>query len=140
MERFGGCLSTVHVHVEEVDGVVHGVKRIYVVRTVVNVVIDAAQHQTFQQGTEQILVRVRPSARGNGIDLAVDGTHRILGRCLLEGFDVRHLHGRVQGGLLYEEDGIDEGDLVVGVYPSGDECERVLAEYQLYLEFDAVDQ
>ena len=43
-ERFGGYLSPIHVHCEEVDGVVLGVKRILVVRTVVGVVFDAAQH------------------------------------------------------------------------------------------------
>ena len=48
LERFGGYLSSVHVHSVEVDGVVLGVKRILVVRTVVGIVIDAAQHQTFR--------------------------------------------------------------------------------------------
>ena len=48
LERFGGYLSSVHVHRVEVDGVVLGVKRILVVRTVVGIVIDAAQHQTFR--------------------------------------------------------------------------------------------
>ena len=43
LERFGGYLSSVHVHRVEVDGVVLGVKRILVVRTVVGIVIDAAQ-------------------------------------------------------------------------------------------------
>ena len=73
LERFGGNLSSVHVHRVEVDGVVLGVKRILVVRTVVGIVIDAAQHQTFRQGTEeQVLVRVRPSASRNGVHLALD--------------------------------------------------------------------
>ena len=73
LERFGGYLSSVYVHRLEVDGVVLGVKRILVVRTVVGIVIDAAQHQTFRQGTEeQVLVRVRPSASGNGVNLALD--------------------------------------------------------------------
>ena len=86
LERFGEYLSPVHVHGEEVDVVVLGVKRILVVRTVVCVVIDAAQNQTFRQGAEeQVLVRVRPRARGNGVHLAVDGPHRILDRALLEG-------------------------------------------------------
>ena len=66
LERFGGYLSSVHVHCEEVNIVVLGVKRILVVRTVVRIVIDAAQHQTVRQDAEeQVLVRVRPSARGN---------------------------------------------------------------------------
>ena len=74
LERFGGYLSPFDVHCEEVDGVVLGVKRILDVRTVVRIVIDAAQHQTFRQGAdEQVLVRVRSSARGNGVHLAVDG-------------------------------------------------------------------
>ena len=94
LERFGGYLSSVHIHCEEVNVVVLGVKRILVVRTVVRIVIDAAQHQTFRQGAEeQVLVRVRPSARGNGVHLTVDGSHRILDRALLESLDVGHLHG-----------------------------------------------
>ena len=61
----------------EGDGVVLGVKRIFGVHTVVRIVIDAAQHQTFRQSAEeQVLVRVRPSACGNGVHLAVDGPHR----------------------------------------------------------------
>ena len=75
LERFGGYLASVHVHCVEVDGVVLDVKRILVVRAVVRVVIDAAQHQTFRQGAEeQVLVRVRPSTRGNGVHLAVDAS------------------------------------------------------------------
>ena len=46
---------------------------------------------------------MRPGACGNGVDLAIDGPHRILYRALLEGHDVRHLHGRVQGGLRVDE-------------------------------------
>ena len=46
MERFGGYVSSVHVHGEEVDVVVLVVKRILLVRTVVHIVIDAAHHQT----------------------------------------------------------------------------------------------
>ena len=66
-------MSSVHVHRVEVYGVVLGVKRILVVRAVVGIVIDAAQHQTFRQGTEeQVLVRVRPSASRNGVHLALD--------------------------------------------------------------------
>ena len=59
LKRFGGYLSSVHVHCVEADGVVLGVKRILGVHTVVCVVIDAAQHQTFRQGAgEQVLVRM----------------------------------------------------------------------------------
>ena len=84
LEMFGGYLSSVHVHCVEVDGVVLGVKRILVVRTVVRIFIDAAQHQTFRQSAEeQVLVRVRMSACGNGVHLAVNGSHRILDRALL---------------------------------------------------------
>ena len=84
LERFGGYLSSVHVHCVEVDGVVLSVKRILGVHTVVRIVIDAAQHQTFRQSAEeQVLVRVRPSAWGNGVHRAVDGSHRILDRALL---------------------------------------------------------
>ena len=116
LERFGGYLSSVHVHCVEAYGVVLGVKRILVVRAVVCVVIDAAQHQTFRQSAEeQVLVRVRPSTRGNGVHLAVDGPHRILDRAPLESLDVGHLHGRIQVGLLCKQGGIDYGYPVIGV-------------------------
>ena len=101
LERFGGHLSSFHVHRVEADGAVLGVKRILVVHAVVGIAIDAAQHQTLRQGAEeQVLVRVRPSACGNGVHLAVDGPHRILDRALLESLDVCHLHGRIEGDLL----------------------------------------
>ena len=123
LERFGEYLSPVHVHGEEVDVVVLGVKRI-----LVRIVIDAAQHETFRQGAEeQVLVRVRPGGRGNGVHLAVDGPHWILDRALLEDLDVRHLHGRIQGGLLCKQGGIDDVDLVIGVGPAGHGRKRGLA-------------
>ena len=53
LERFGGYLFSVHVHRGEADGVVLGMKRILGVHTVVRVVIDAAQHQTFRQSAEE---------------------------------------------------------------------------------------
>ena len=141
LERFGGYLSSVHVHCEEVNVVVLGVKRILIERTVVRIVIDAAQHQTFRQDAEeQVLVRVRPSARGNGVHLTVDGSHRILDRALLESLDVSHLYGRIQGGLLCEQGGIDDGDLVIGVDSASHECKRRLTAHQTYLDIDAVDQ
>ena len=141
LERFGGYLSSVHVHCEEVNVVVLGVKRILIERTVVRIVIDAAQHQTFRQDAEeQVLVRVRPSARGNGVHLTVDGSHRILDRALLESLDVSHLHGRIQSGLLCEQGGIDDGDLVIGVDSTSHECKRRLTAHQTYLDIDAVDQ
>ena len=53
-----------------------------------------SMQQSASQGTdEQVIVFVRPGPTRNGIDFAVDGTHRILDRALLERFDVRHLHG-----------------------------------------------
>ena len=141
LERFGGYLSSVHVHCEEVNVVVLGVKRILIERTVVRIVIDAAQHQTFRQDAEeQVLVRVRPSARGNEVHLTVDGSHRILDRALLESLDVSHLHGRIQGGLLCEQRGIDDVDLVIGIDSASHECKRRLTAYQTYLDIDAVDQ
>ena len=122
LDRFGGYLSPVHVHSDDVDVVVLGLKRILVVRTVVRIVINAAQHQTFRQGAEeQVLVRVRSGACGNGVYLAVHGPHRILGRALLEGFDVRHVYGRIQGGLFCKQGGIDDVDLVIGVDPASHE-------------------
>ena len=42
----------------EADGVVLGVKRILDVHTVVRVVIDAAQHQTFRKGAEEQVLAV----------------------------------------------------------------------------------
>ena len=139
-ERFGGYLASVHVHRVEVDGVVLGVKRILVVRAVVGIVIDAAQHQTFRQGTEeQVLVRVRPSAGGNGVHLALDGSHRILGRALLHSLDVRHLHGWIHGGLLCKQGGIDYLYFVI-VVPTSHECKSRLTTHQSYLDVDAVDE
>ena len=59
LEGFGGYLMSVHVHRVEAYGVVLGVKRVFIVRAVVGVVVDAAQYETFRQGTEeQVLTRV----------------------------------------------------------------------------------
>ena len=141
LERFGGYLSSVHVHCVEVDGVVLGVKRILVVRTVVGVVIDAEQHQTFRQSAEeQVLVRVRPSTRRNGVHLAFDGSHRIPDRALLQSLDVRHLQGRIQGGLLCKQGGIHDVYFVIGVEPTSHERKSRLTTHQSYLDIDAVDQ
>ena len=102
------------------------------------IIIDAAHHETSRQGAEeQVLVRVRPVARGNGVHLAVDGLHLILDHALLVGLDVCHLHGRIQGGLLCELGGIDDVDLVIGV---GWRRKRVLVSHQSYLDIDAIDQ
>ena len=125
----------------EVDDVVLGVKRILVVHAVVRIVIDAAQHQTFRQGTEeQVLVRVRPSASRNGAHLALDGPHRILDRALLQSLDVRHLHGRIEGGLLDKQGGIDDVYFVIGVESTSHECKSRLTTHQSYLDIDAVDE
>ena len=73
LEGLGGYLSSVNVHRVEAYGVVLGVKRVFIVRAVVGVVVDAAQHETFRQrAEEQVLVRVRPSSRGNGVHLDAD--------------------------------------------------------------------
>ena len=141
LERFGGYMSPVHVHCVEADGVVLGVKRTLGVYTVVRIVIDAAQHQMFRQSAEeQVLVRVRASACRNGVHLAVDGPHWILDRALLESLDVCHLHGRIQGGLLCKQGGIDYVYPVIGVVPNSLECKSGLTAYQSYLDIDAVDQ
>ena len=141
LERFGGYLASVHVHCVEVDGVVLGVKRILGVHAVVRIVIDAAQHQPFRQGTEeQVLVRVRPSASRNGVHLALDGSHGILDRALLQSLDVRHLHGRIQDGLLGKQGGIDDVYFVIGVGPTSHECKSGLTTNQSYLDIDAVDE
>ena len=131
-------MSSVHVHRVEVDGVVLGVKRILGVHAVVGIVIDAAQHQTFRQGTEeQVLVRVRPSASRNGVHLALDGSHRTLDRALLQSLD---LHGRIQGGLLCKQGGVDDLYFVIGVEPTSHECKSILTTNQSYLDIDAVDE
>ena len=123
----------------EVDGVVLGVQRILVVHAVVGIVIDAAQHQTFRQVTEeQVLVRVRPSASRNGVHLALDRSHRILDRALLQSLDVRHLHGRIQGGLLCKQGGIDYLYFVIRVDPTSHKCKSRLTTHQSYLDIDAV--
>ena len=81
----------------------------------------------FRQGAEeQVLVRVRPNARGNGVHLAVDGPHRILNRALLESLDVLHMHGRIQGGLLCKQGGTDDVGPVIGVGPISHERKRRL--------------
>ena len=141
LERFGGYMLPVHAHGEEVDVVVLGVKRIFVVRTVVRIVIDAAQHQTFRQGAEeQVLVRVRSGARGNGVHLAVDGPHRILDCALPESLDVRHLRDRIQGGLLCKQGGTDDVGPVIGVSSTSHGRKSGLTAHQSYLDIDAVDQ
>ena len=141
LERFGGYLSSVDVHGEEVDVVVFGVERILNLQTVVHVVVDAAQHQAFRQGTEeQDLVRVRVGSCGYGIELAVDGTHRIIDRAFLQSLDVRHLYGRVLGIFLREQGAIDNTDPVLRIQTTSHEGERVLVSHQSYLDIDTVDQ
>ena len=76
LERFGGYLSSVDVHGEEVDVVVLGVERILNVRTVVRVVVDAAQRVSAgYRGTGsrtcaswRLLVWNRPCSRRNASD------------------------------------------------------------------------
>ena len=90
--------------------------RVLNVRTVVRVIVNAAQHQTLRQGTEeQVLVRVRVGACGYGIDFVVDGTHRILESALIQGLDVRHMYGRDQGCFLREQDAVDDADIVLRI-------------------------
>ena len=73
LEGFGRYLTSVHVHRVEAYGVVLGVKWVFIVRTVVCVVVDTAQYETFwQRVEEQVLVRVRSSSRGNGVHLHTD--------------------------------------------------------------------
>ena len=116
-------------------------KRILVVPTVVRIVIDTVQHQTFLLGTEeQVLVRVRPDARGNGVHLTVDGPHRILGCALLESLDLCHLHARIQGGLLCKQGGTDDFYFVIRVWSASRKLKRVFASHQSYLDIDAIDQ
>ena len=64
---------------------------------------------TPQSAKEQVLVRVRPSARRNGVHLAVDGAHQILDRALPESLYVCHLH-----------------DHVIGVVPTSHKCKSGL--------------
>ena len=51
-----------------------------------------------------------------------------------------HLHGRIQGGLLYKQGGIDDVDLVIGIAPASHERKRRLTAHQAYLDIDAIDQ
>ena len=51
LKVFDGDLSTVHLHGEEVDVVVLGVKRFFGVPLTESAVVNAAQHQTFRQGS-----------------------------------------------------------------------------------------
>ena len=66
--------------------------------------------------------------------------HRILDRVLLQGFGMRHLYSRVQGGFLREQDAVDDTDLVLRIRTTSHERERVPASHQSYLVVDAVDQ
>ena len=53
---------------------------------------------------------------------------------------MRHLHGRIQGGLLCKQGGIDDVYPVIGVVPTSHECKSRLTANQSYLDIDAVDQ
>ena len=50
-----------------------------------------------------------------------------------------HLHGGIEGGLLDEQGGVDDGNLVL-VGSSRHQRKRVLATQQSYFDVDAVDQ
>ena len=116
-------------------------KGILGVRAVVGIVIDAAQHQMFRQGTEeQVLVRVRASAGRNVVHLALDGSHRILDPALLQSLDVCYLHSGIQGDLLCKQGGIDYLYLVIGVDPTSHECKSKFTTHQSDLDIDAVDE
>ena len=51
-----------------------------------------------------------------------------------------HLHGWVEGGLLYEQGCIDDCYLVIGGHSSGHQRKRRLTAHQSYLDVDSVDQ
>ena len=51
LKVFDGHLSTVHLHGEEVDVVMLGMKRFFGVPLIESAVVNAAQHQTFRQGS-----------------------------------------------------------------------------------------
>ena len=53
---------------------------------------------------------------------------------------MRHLHGRIQGGLLCKHGGIDDVYPVIGDEPTSHERKRSLTAHQSYLDIDAVDQ
>ena len=53
---------------------------------------------------------------------------------------MRHLHGRIQGGLLCKQGGIDDDYPVIGVVPTSHERKSRLTANQSYLDIDAVDQ
>ena len=50
-----------------------------------------------------------------------------------------HLHGGIEGGLIDEQGGVDDGYLVL-VGSSRHQRKRGLATHQLYFVVDAVDQ
>ena len=53
---------------------------------------------------------------------------------------MRHLHGRIQGGLLCKKCGIDDVYPLIGVFPTSHECKSGRTAYQSFLDIDAVDQ
>ena len=53
---------------------------------------------------------------------------------------MRHLDGRIQGGLLCKQGGIDDVDPVIGIGPTSHERIRRLTAHQSYLDIDAVGQ
>ena len=53
LEGFRGHLSTVHIDGKEVYGVVLGVERVFSIRPVESVVVDATQHDPFRKSAEE---------------------------------------------------------------------------------------
>ena len=76
LERFGGYLSSDHVHCVEADGVVVGMIRILGVHTVVRIVIYAAQHQTFRRSAEEQVLSVGELGPA-GMEYTLQSTERI---------------------------------------------------------------
>ena len=114
LERFGGYMSFVHVHCEEV-----------------NVAPDVSAGC---RGTgSRACATERP-------EWSTPYSRQIASDTLLESLDASHLHGRIQGGFLCEQGGIDDGDLLIGVDSASHECKRRLTAHQTYLYIDAVDQ
>ena len=51
-----------------------------------------------------------------------------------------HLHGRIQGGLLCKQGGIDYVYSAIEIVPTSHECKRGQSAYQSYVDIDAVDK
>ena len=53
---------------------------------------------------------------------------------------MRHLHGRILGGLLGKQGGINDVYFVIGVESTSHKCKSRLTTNQSYLDIDAVDE